>query len=158
MDKLKKALPFIIPPLAVLLIMGFAFYRHGLYPFGDGTVSWCDMSQQVIPLLTDFKDIFSQARTECSLTSTMQEEWTCGGVFFFFIASPYTLLVLFVDKADIIYLVNILTVLKMMTAAVTAQIYFRSCQKKARPHWRCTQRHIRILWLWNVLLSEQHMA
>ena len=30
MDKLKKALPFIIPPLAVLLIMGFAFYRHGL--------------------------------------------------------------------------------------------------------------------------------
>ena len=59
MDKLKKALPFIIPPLAVLLIMGFAFYRHGLYPFGDGTVSWCDMSQQVIPLLTDFKDIFN---------------------------------------------------------------------------------------------------
>lgn len=54
MDKLKKALPFIFPPLAVLLIMGFAFYRHGLYPFGDGTVSWCDMSQQVIPLLTDF--------------------------------------------------------------------------------------------------------
>lgn len=45
MDKLKKALPFIFPPLAVLLIMGFAFYRHGLYPFGDGTVSWCDMSQ-----------------------------------------------------------------------------------------------------------------
>ena len=31
--------------------------------------------------------------------------------------------------------------------------------KKARPlHWRCTQRHIRILRLWNVLLSEQHMA
>lgn len=59
MDKLKKALPFIFPPLAVLLIMGFAFYRHGLYPFGDGTVSWCDMSQQVIPLLTDFKDIFT---------------------------------------------------------------------------------------------------
>ena len=56
------------------------------------------------------------------------------GVFFFFIASPYTLLVLFVDKADIIYLVNILTVLKMMTAAVTAQLYFRSCQKKLDPY------------------------
>ena len=43
MDKLKKALPFIIPPLAVLLIMGFAIYRHGLYPIGDGPVSWSDM-------------------------------------------------------------------------------------------------------------------
>lgn len=29
MDKLKKALPFIIPPLAVLLIMGFAFFGMG---------------------------------------------------------------------------------------------------------------------------------
>ena len=28
MDKLKKILPFIVPPLAVMLIMGFAFYRH----------------------------------------------------------------------------------------------------------------------------------
>ena len=47
----------------------------------------------------------------------------------------------------------------MMTAAVTAQIYFRSCQKKARPLYQCcTQRHIRILRLWNVILSEQHMA
>ena len=77
MDKLKKALPFIIPPLAVLLIMGFAFYRHGLYPFGDGTVSWCDMSQQVIPLLTDFKDIFT-GKDGMFLNFTTQEEWTCG--------------------------------------------------------------------------------
>ena len=158
MDKLKKALPFIFPPLAVLLIMGFAFYRHGLYPFGDGTVSWCDMSQQVIPLLTDFKDIFT-GKDGMFLNFHNAGGMNLWGVFFFFIASPYTLLVLFVDKADIIYLVNILTVLKMMTAAVTAQIYFRSCQKKARPlHWRCTQRHICILRLWNALLSEQHMA
>lgn len=133
MDKLKKALPFIIPPLAVLLIMGFAFYRHGLYPFGDGTVSWCDMSQQVIPLLTDFKDIFT-GKDGMFLNFHNAGGMDLWGVFFFFIASPYTLLVLFVDKADIIYLVNILTVLKMMTAAVTAQIYFRSCQKKLDPY------------------------
>ena len=133
MDKLKKALPFIFPPLAVLLIMGFAFYRHGLYPFGDGTVSWCDMSQQVIPLLTDFKDIFT-GKDGMFLNFHNAGGMDLWGVFFFFIASPYTLLVLFVDKADIIYLVNILTVLKMMTAAVTAQIYFRSCQKKLDPY------------------------
>lgn len=133
MEKLKKALPFIFPPLAVLLIMGFAFYRHGLYPFGDGTVSWCDMSQQVIPLLTDFKDIFT-GKDGMFLNFHNAGGMDLWGVFFFFIASPYTLLVLFVDKADIIYLVNILTVLKMMTAAVTAQIYFRSCQKKLDPY------------------------
>lgn len=33
MDKLKKALPFIFPPLAVLLIMGFAFLSAWALPF-----------------------------------------------------------------------------------------------------------------------------
>ncbi|WP_443964728.1 YfhO family protein [Ruminococcus sp.] len=133
MDKLKKILPFIVPPLAVILIMGFAFYRHDLYPFGDGTVSWCDMSQQVIPLLTDFKDILS-GKDGIFLNFHNAGGMNLWGVFFFFIASPYTLLVLLADKADVIYLVNIMTVLKLMTAAVTAQIYFRTCQKKLSPY------------------------
>ena len=133
MDKLKKILPFIVPPLAVMLIMGFAFYRNDLYPFGDGTVSWCDMSQQVIPLLTDFKDILS-GKDGMFLNFHNAGGMNLWGVFFFFIASPYSLLVLLVDKADVIYLVNIMTVLKLMTAAVTAQIYFRTCQKKLSPY------------------------
>lgn len=133
MDKLKKILPFIVPPLAVMLIMGFTFYRNDLYPFGDGTVSWCDMSQQVIPLLTDFKDILS-GKDGIFLNFHNAGGMNLWGVFFFFIASPYTLLVLLADKADVIYLVNIMTVLKLMTAAVTAQIYFRTCQKKLSPY------------------------
>ncbi len=133
MDKLKKILPFIVPPLAVMLIMGFAFYRNDLYPFGDGTVSWCDMSQQVIPLLTDFKDILL-GKDGIFLNFHNAGGMNLWGVFFFFIASPYTLLVLLADKADVIYLVNIMTVLKLMTAAVTAQIYFRTCQKKLSPY------------------------
>lgn len=133
MDKLKKILPFIVPPLVVMLIMGFAFYRNDLYPFGDGTVSWCDMSQQVIPLLTDFKDILS-GKDGIFLNFHNAGGMNLWGVFFFFIASPYTLLVLLADKADVIYLVNIMTVLKLMTAAVTAQIYFRTCQKKLSPY------------------------
>ncbi|WP_294449933.1 YfhO family protein [uncultured Ruminococcus sp.] len=133
MDKLKKILPFIVPPLVVMLIMGFAFYRNDLYPFGDGTVSWCDMSQQVIPLLTDFKDILT-GKDGIFLNFHNAGGMNLWGVFFFFIASPYTLLVLLADKADVIYLVNIMTVLKLMTAAVTAQIYFRTCQKKLSPY------------------------
>lgn len=33
------------------------FAGSGLYPFGDKTLAWCDMHQQVLPLLLDFKDI-----------------------------------------------------------------------------------------------------
>ena len=91
------------------------------------------MSQQVIPLLTDFKDILT-GKDGIFLNFHNAGGMNLWGVFFFFIASPYTLLVLLADKADVIYLVNIMTVLKLMTAAVTAQIYFRTCQKKLSPY------------------------
>ena len=56
MEKLKKIIPLVIPPLAVLAVMLIVFKASGMYPFGEGSVSWCDMTQQVVPLLMDFKD------------------------------------------------------------------------------------------------------
>lgn len=132
MERLKKALPFIVPPIAVMLIMGYAFYANELFPFGDGTVSWCDMAQQVVPLLTDFKDIIT-GKDGMFLNLHNAGGMNLWGVFFFFIASPFTLLTLFVDKTDVVYLVNIIVVLKLMTASLTSQIYFRVCQKKLSP-------------------------
>ncbi|MBR2040620.1 MAG: YfhO family protein, partial [Clostridia bacterium] len=41
---------------AVLLL---SFLKGGLYPFGWGSLSWCDMNQQLIPLFCDFKDILA---------------------------------------------------------------------------------------------------
>ena len=47
-------------PLCVLLLAFLLFSWFKLYPFGDNTVSWCDINQQVIPLLLDFKDILEE--------------------------------------------------------------------------------------------------
>lgn len=131
MSKLKKILPFCIPPLIVLLLCGYSFYENKLYPFGGGTVSWCDMSQQVIPLLCDLKDILS-GKDGMFLNFQNAGGMNFWGVFFFFLASPFSLLVIFTDKADMVYLVNLLTVLKLMTASVTSMVYFKTCQKKLK--------------------------
>ena len=53
----KLWLTLIIPPIAVIIIGLAVFAGNGLYPFGDKTLAWCDMHQQVLPLLLDFKDI-----------------------------------------------------------------------------------------------------
>ena len=47
------------------------------------------------------------------------------GVFFFFIASPFSLLVAFVDKTEIVHLVDILIVLKLGLSGFTASLYLK---------------------------------
>ena len=47
------------------------------------------------------------------------------GVFFFFLSSPFSFLVAFVDADDIFYFANLLVLLKMAACALTASIFFR---------------------------------
>ncbi len=95
----------------------------GFYPFGEGLISWCDMNQQTIPLINTFKDIFSEG------SGLFQNFRHAGGmdlygVFFFFAASPFNLLTLFVDKADIPQFMNILVMLKLSFAGAMGCLFF----------------------------------
>lgn len=132
MKKLKNILPFALPPLLVLAVMLAVFHSAGLYPFGEGSVAWCDMYQQTIPLLTDFKDVLD-GKTSIFLNFNNAGGMNFYGVFFFFLASPFSLLVKFVDKGDIVTFVNILVILKLMTASVTSAVFFRTCRKELDP-------------------------
>ncbi|WP_124099387.1 YfhO family protein [Ruminococcus sp. Marseille-P6503] len=132
MEKLKKLIPLIAPPLAALAIMLMVFKAGGMYPFGEGSVSWCDMNQQVVPLLMDFKDILD-GKSGLFLNLNNAGGMNFYGVFFFFLASPFSLLVKFVEKGDMFTFVNILVILKLMTAAFTSALYFRVCRKGLDP-------------------------
>ena len=56
---LKKYKSVFVSPIIVILVFGCFFAINGFFPFGTSSISWCDMTQQVIPLLCDFKDILS---------------------------------------------------------------------------------------------------
>ncbi len=106
------------------LILCCVFAAFGLYPFGGETLAWGDMSQQVAPLLMELKDILAG---KCSLFLNLQNAggMSFWGVFFFFLASPLHLLVIFVEKQEIYHLVNLLVLIKLSLAALTASAFFR---------------------------------
>lgn len=131
--KFRSDLPYLTAaPLltAVFLLLFYALANY--YPFGTGLVSWCDMDQQVIPLLLNLKDILSG---EGSALYSFQNAGGMNfwGVFFFFLASPFSFLTVFVPKSQMLLFMNILVLLKLSTCAFTASFYFLRTKHRLRP-------------------------
>ena len=126
---MKKNGSFLLAPASVMVIMLSVFFVSRMFPFGYNTLSWCDMNQQVIPFLMDFKDILS-GKANMFLNMQNAGGMSFWGVFLFFISSPFSFLVAFVDKADLYLFMNILVLLKMMVCAFTASVFFRFQFKK----------------------------
>ena len=127
--RMTKKRNLLIAPCAVMGIMLAVYSCSGLFPFGSGTISWCDMNQQVIPFLMDLRDILT-GKTDLFLNLQNAGGMSFWGVFLFFLSSPFSFLVLLTGKARIYFLVNILLILKMMTCSVTAGFFFRRCFPK----------------------------
>lgn len=128
----KKFSGVLAPSVITLAIICFFYAIYGIFPFGDKTVSWCDMNQQTIPLLMDFKDILD-GKNGIFYSNANAGGMNFWGVFLFFLASPFYLSVKFVEKSDIIYLVNILLALKLSLCSFTAAIYFKYINKELKP-------------------------
>ena len=113
---------------AILLV----FYKiKELYPFGGNTVAWCDMNQQVIPLLCAFQDAVKEG--SLFLSHGAAGGMNMWGVWLFFIASPFTLLTLLVEKADMAQFMNILFLFKIMLCAVSASVFFAKKHPRLHP-------------------------
>lgn len=128
-SKVRYAVTAVFSGLITIAVLLTVYGIHGLYPFGSMTVSWCDMDQQVVPLLMDFKDILS-GKGNMLLNMNNAGGMNFWGVFFFFLASPFSFLVAFVEKSDMLSFMNILVMLKMSMAAVCASVFFNACFKK----------------------------
>ncbi len=129
---------WVIPPIIVFAAMFLFFRADDLYPFGPKMMAWCDMDQQVVPLLIDFKDILS-GKEGFFLSFKNAGGMNFYAVFFFFLCSPFSFLVAFVDKADVGVFMNVIITLKMCTISITASIYlYRKCPRA---------------WLLNIALS-----
>lgn len=125
---IKKYYALFLPPLLTLAVILYTFKICNMYPFGQGSVAWCDMNQQGIPLLMDFKDMLSG---KDNILFSMQNAggMSFWGVFCFFLSNSFSFLAVFVPKEEIIYFVNIMVILKLTICSLTAAIYFRCCKK-----------------------------
>ncbi len=120
---LKKHSSVFITPILTMLVFLTVFALNDFFPFGNGLLSWCDMNQQTIPMINTYKDIFENGY---GLFQNFNHAagMNLYGVFFFFCASPFNILTLFVDKADIPQFMNILVIIKLSTAGAAASYFF----------------------------------
>lgn len=113
----------------VLLLIGYAVY--GLYPFGNGSLVWCDMEQQAVPLLMQLKQMAARGES-IGYSALNAGGMRFFGVFFFFLSNPLSLTVLRTElRADL--LVNLLVMAKLVTASGTAAVWMRYRVPALRP-------------------------
>ena len=97
------------------------FLIFSAYPFAERTIAWCDMKQQVIPLMLEFRQIlFGEADFFLNLQNA-------GGmsfysIFFFFLSSPFSLLVLLIRPAALYSVINLIVLLKLAFASAAASV------------------------------------
>ena len=128
---MKKSLTLFFPSLLVVLLTGRLFAIHRLYPFGTKTIVWCDMKQQVLPLTIQLGEMLKDGSLFYStLNAGGMNFW---GVFFYYLASPFSLLTLLVLASAMAQFMNILVVLRLMAAAFSARLYFARRHPRLHP-------------------------
>ena len=107
-----------------LILFAIIFKLNKIFPYGNLTVSWCDMTQQTIPLLCDFKDVLSG---KSSLWLSMENAGGMNffGVYFFNLSSPFTYIIAFFDKSQISLAVNLMVALKLSLASATMAYWLK---------------------------------
>lgn len=111
----------IVLTLALFLLLNLLY---GIFPCGTNSIVWCDMEQQAVPLLLQFRELVRNGE------SILFSPYGAGGmhfyaIFCFFLSNPLSLLVLVTDiPAD--QLVTLIVFLKLSIAAGTATFWFRS--------------------------------
>ncbi len=118
---------YVFAPILALILFLILAKMNDIAPFGNKTVAWCDLEQQGIPLLNQLKDILEGKQSLFGNLSAGGMSYF--GVFFFYIASPFSFLVVFVDKAYMASFVNIIIMLKMATSAFTFSFYLKKKYK-----------------------------
>ncbi|MHB1485195.1 MAG: YfhO family protein [Saccharofermentanales bacterium] len=120
-----------MPSIFIFFILTVVYVINKLYPFGSNTLAWCDMKQQVIPLMLQWKEILSGNQ---SILFQMNNAGGSNfwGIFFFFLSSPFSFLIRFIDKSDSVIMMNIIVAVKIALSSVCAMIMFSRIFPKIR--------------------------
>lgn len=124
-------LPAACGTLLTLGLFALFYALFDIYPFGVKSIVWCDMEQQAVPLLLQYKQILQRGE---SLLYTQLDAGGMSfyGVFFFFLSNPFSFFVLLTDM-PVSSLMNLLVPLKLAMASGSMVIMLRRQNPKLSP-------------------------
>ena len=123
---------YFLVPFITCLIYLLILKTNSLYPFGDKSIGWCDMNQQVIPLLNCFKDVL-EGKQGFTYNLANAGGMSLFSLYFFFLSSPLSYLVIFISKANMPNFMNLLLMFKLMVISGTISFYFTKKYKNINP-------------------------
>lgn len=132
MQAVKKRWEYLFAPLVVMAIVLYIFKGYELFPFGKNALNWGDMSQQNLPVLIQFRDVLlGKQGSFFSMVNAGGMDYS--GIFLFLASSPFSLLAAFISKSNLVFYINIMILLKLMTCSLTASIFFKRFFDKLTP-------------------------
>lgn len=109
---------YVLTFLISLFILLVLFIGKGIFPFGNNTLIYGDMHDQITAFYYHFYDVFHENG------SLLVNFTTSGGINFlgimaYYILSPFTFLLLLFSRQDIYLVVSIIIALKILTSSIT---------------------------------------
>lgn len=108
--------------LVTFAIIWFLYLCTGYAPFGKHSLASMDAHIQYLDFFAYLKDVLSGENSICYTFSK-----TLGGnnigLFSYYLASPFNLIILFFDKSDLVSFFNLIVSLKLTLAAITCSVF-----------------------------------
>ena len=127
----KTLLEALLAGCFTMLIIWLLYYLKGYAPFGDNSLATMDANIQYLDFFAYFKDVLAG---ENSLSYTFGK--VLGGTnvanYSYYLSSPFSLLVIFFDKTNLVSFFDILVSIKLAVAAITASLFLNIRFRKER--------------------------
>ena len=128
-DTINKLKPYLLTSAIVLGIITIIFLIKGIYPFGNNSLIWGDMHDQITAFYYHLYDSIKGSK------SLLIDFTSSGGINFlgiiaYYILSPFSLLVLLIPRSDIYLFVSVIIALKILTCSITCLYFIRKYYKK----------------------------
>ncbi len=128
-DTINKLKPYLLTSAIVLGIMTIIFLIKGIYPFGNNSLIWGDMHDQITAFYYHLYDSVKGGK------SLLIDFTSSGGINFlgiiaYYILSPFSLLVLLIPRSDIYLFVSVIIAIKILMCSITCLYFIKKYYKK----------------------------
>ena len=126
---MKKKLPYLLTCLISLMILLLIFYLKKIYPFGDYSLVWGDMYDQIMAFYFHMYDSFYDGMS-LLFNPTTGGTINFFGVITYYIFSPVSLILLLFPREELYGAITIVCSIKILLSSITSLYFLRTYFRK----------------------------